>query len=500
MDYKSKSIKPRFLSLVMTIIMTALTSVAQIPISFHTTNMAPPDSLDVERMTKRHFWRAAGEVIGFNLGLWAFDRYVQRGDFAYISLNSIKENFKHGFIWDNDKLGTNTFLHPYNGNLYFNAGRANGFNFWQSELFAIAGSGMWEMFMECEYPSTNDIIATPIGGAAIGEVLFRASDAVLDDRLTGGARFERELVSFILSPIRGFNRLITGDAWKVRPTRGRLFGTPNFAIRVSAGYKTLLYNSHFKELHQGAALQIDAEYGDRFEVKSTKPYDYFTIKAELQMLKTQPLLTQIEIKGRLLAREIFDNYRSKGSIGLYQHFDFYDSDTIDNINKVPYKLGIPASVGVGFMFRDIERHQWTYDFFAHANVVALGSILSDHYQTDERNYNWASGYSLKGGFNLVFGKDKLAISLSHNFFRLYTWKGYKFGTDLKVVDFRTLNVQGDASVASLNMTEFRVDFKLWKKLFGTIQYTNYLRSSHYKYFNSVKSSSNSLQLMLSYKF
>lgn len=29
---------------------------------------------------------------------------------------------------------------------------------------------MWELFMECEYPSTNDIIATPIGGAALGEV------------------------------------------------------------------------------------------------------------------------------------------------------------------------------------------------------------------------------------------------------------------------------------------------------------------------------------------
>lgn len=97
---------------------------AQIPIEFHTTELIPPDSTDVARMSKRHFWRTAGEVVGFNIGLWAFDRYVQRGDFAYISFNTIKENFKHGFKWDNDKLGTNTFLHPYNGNLYFNAARA----------------------------------------------------------------------------------------------------------------------------------------------------------------------------------------------------------------------------------------------------------------------------------------------------------------------------------------------------------------------------------------
>ena len=498
----TNNLSAKYLKIFVAMLFIALASLplsAQIPIKYHTTALVPPDSADVTRMTKRHFWRAAGEVAGFNIGLWAFDRYVQRGDWAYISFNTIKENFRHGFLWDNDNLGTNTFLHPYNGSLYFNAARANGFNFWQSELFAIGGSGMWELFMEREYPSTNDFIATPIGGAAIGEILFRASDAVLDDRLTGGSRFERELACFILSPMRGINRIITGDAWKVRPTRGRLYGTPNFAVRVSAGYKMLQYNGHMRNIHQGVAAQIDVEYGDRFEVKSTKPYDYFTLKAELQGLKTQPILTQIEIKGRLLAREIFDNYRSKGSIGLYQHFDFFDSDTIDNLKKVPFKLGIPASVGAGFMFRDIERAHWVFDCFAHANVVALGSILSDHYQTDDRNYNWASGFSLKGGMNIVFNKDKFAFSVSHNYFRLFTWKGYHYGTDLSVVNFRDLNVMGDVSVASLNMTEIRADFKIWKKLFGTVLFTNYYRSSHYRDYPDVRTNSTSLALMLSYK-
>ena len=141
---------------------------------------------DTVALRKKSFWRAAGETVGFNIGLWAFDRYALKGHYAYISWESIKENFKHGFDWDNDHLNTNMFAHPYNGSLFFNAGRSNGFNFWQSELFAIGGSAMWEMFMECEYPSTNDIIATPIGGAALGEVFYRASDMLLDDRSSGG--------------------------------------------------------------------------------------------------------------------------------------------------------------------------------------------------------------------------------------------------------------------------------------------------------------------------
>lgn len=483
------------------IIMTVTLPVyAQMPIKYDMVTQIPPDSTDLANASKKHFWRAAAEVVGFNLGLWAFDRYVQHGDFSYISWNTIKENFKHGFIWDNDKLGTNTFLHPYNGSLYYTAGRANGFNFWQSELFAIGGSAMWELFMENEYPSTNDIIATPIGGAVIGETLYRASDAILDDRTTGAERFEREAAAFILSPIRGINRIITGQAWRRSSTPGRQFGTPNIALQVSLGVNTMIFNGRYKTPYFGATAQIDLEYGDRFEAKSKKPYDYFTLRAEIQGMKYQPVLNRLQIKGRLLSREIFDNYRSSGTIGLYQHFDFFDSDTITNINKVPYKLGVPASVGVGFMFRDVERRKSVLDFYAHANGIFLGSILSDHYWTDERNYNWASGFSLKAGINLVINKYDASFSLSNEYYRLFTWKGYEEGTDLKNVDFRTLNVQGDKSVAFFNVFEARMDLRIYKKLYATMMYLHKLRSTHYRDFPHVSSSTSSLKFMLTYKF
>lgn len=73
------------------------------------------------------------------------------------------------------------------------------------------------------------------------------------------------------------------------------------------------------------------------------------------------------------------------------------------------------------MFRDVERRKWVFDCFAHANAIALGSILSDHYQTDDRNYNWASGFSLKGGINMVFAKTN-----SHFRF-LTTSSGFSLG-------------------------------------------------------------------------
>lgn len=491
----------RRIILTLMLMLTAMTASAQMSIRRSMVHRVMPDSADVAHYSKRHFWRAAGEVVGFNLGLWAFDRYVQKGDFAYISLHSISENFKHGFMWDNDKLGTNMFLHPYNGNLYYNAARSNGFNFWQSELFAIGGSAMWELFMECEYPSTNDIIATPIGGACIGETLFRASDALIDDRQTGWNRAGREIGVFVISPMRGLTRLLTGDMWRHSPTRGNMFGTPNFMFQMSLGYRLLELRQ--SPVSSGGALsfQLLMEYGDRFEVRSSKPYDYFTFRIDLNASKSQPVLSQLNIKGRLIARELLENKKTHMSVGLYQHYDFYDSDTIHRPDgHIPYKLAIPASLGVGIMVRDELQHGIQVDGFLHANGVILGGILSDYYDVDERNYNMASGFSIKAGANIVFGGDRLSLSAKHEYYRMFTWSGYSRDIDLRTVNRRTINVQGDYSVASFNMTEFRADLKLWRNLNFSAMLNFYHRSTHYRFYPHVISSSLAARLMLTYRF
>ena len=476
---------------------------AQMPIKLRVLPAVEPDSVDVAYYTRKNFWRASGEVVGFNLGLWAFDRYIQKGDFAYISWHSIRENFKHGFKWDNDKLGTNMFLHPYNGSLFYNAGRSNGFNYWQSSLFAVGGSAMWEMFMECEYPSTNDIIATPIGGIAIGEVCFRASDAIIDDRLTGTARFGRELAVFAISPMRSITRILNGDAWRVRPTRGRLYGTPPVAIQFSLGTKGLFLNNSASNSAVGACGQIDIEYGDRFEVESTSPFDYFTVSANLNGMSRQPVLAQLEIKGRLIARKIYDVGGRHLSVGMFQHYDYFDSDTIHGRGtkntKVPFKLGIPASLGCGVLYRDVDRSGWVMDAYGHFNAVILGSVLSDYYDVDERTYNFASGFSVKAGINTVFSRDKFSAGINANYYRLYTWKGYKTNANLEFSDPRTLDAQGDRSNAHFLVAELRSDVRLWKKLYFTLSLSHYWRHTNYRDFAPVNSSSTDIRAMLTYK-
>lgn len=453
------------------------------------TKVAEPDSVHVERLGHKAFWRASAETAGMNLSLWAFDRYVLKGHYAYISWSTIKKNFRHGFEWDNDHLSTNMFAHPYNGSIFYNAGRSNGFNFWQSELFAIGGSAMWEMFMECEYPSTNDIIATPIGGAALGEVLYRTSDVVLDDRTAGGERFGRELAAFIINPMRGFTRIITGRAWERRATSGRRFGTPPVSIEFSFGTRLLALTGEDDAVRAGAAGEIQIEYGDKFAETTKNPYDYFSFLLELQGIKTQPVLSRVEIIGRLLSREVVERKEIKASIGLYQHFDYFDSDTIKRRDVatnpfwpcvVPYKLGIPASLGAGAMAQYTPSKYIFIDGYAHVNGVLLAGILTDFYRDYNRNYNWGAGFSVKAGINMAFMQGRIAVNVANQFYNIFTWNGFDRNFDWSTTpEGKPVNIQGDRSKAFFNHFETNIKYRLCNRFYLTAGVDWYHRQTNY---------------------
>lgn len=465
------------------------------------TTFKTADSLDIAFYGKKNGLKATAMIMGINMSVWAFGRYIRKANYAYIDIHSIKDNLKHNFVWDNDGMATNMFMHPYHGNLYFSSARSSGYNYWQSGLFALGGSFMWEQFLENEYPSINDIIATPIGGMALGEVTFRLSDLVLDDRKTGWGRFGTEFAGFIISPVRGLNRIITGDAWRKRSTPGRLFGMPSISVNASMGMRTFDLQDQIFKKGCGIATEITIRYGDRFDAKDTKPYDYFSISANLNIQASQPILGQINVVGRLVAKELVDNKKHYLSLGMYQHFDYYDSDTLSITSpKTPYKFGTPASFGAGLIYQYKGSKQWDINSYAHLNAVVLGSTLSDYYQVDQRSYNLASGYSAKLGANFIHKKDKLSISAVYNIFQMFTWKGYPADIDWKKVDPKSFNVQGDHSRAILHALGVRMDIKLYKFLYLTPSFMNYTRKTNYRYYKDIYSSTSEGRLMFTYHF
>ena len=77
---------------------------------------------------------------------------------------------------------------PMVGSIYYGIARSSGLNFWESFLYSVAGSFVWEIAGETTNPSINDMITTPIGGTFLGEPFFRMASLLLEDS-DGKARF-----------------------------------------------------------------------------------------------------------------------------------------------------------------------------------------------------------------------------------------------------------------------------------------------------------------------
>jgi len=481
-----------------------------LPLNARHTDLPVPDSLCIKNevipIAKRP-WMAAGQVFSFNVGIWAFDRYVIDGPYAYISLNSVKRNLREGFHWDNDNFSTNLFNHPYHGSLYHNSARSNGFNFWQSGLYTIGGSLMWELFLECELPSTNDLIMTSIGGSSLGEMLFRTSDLILDNSTRGKGRVGREIAAFIVAPGRGLTRLLTGEAWKVTPNRGRQFYPPELRFSLAAGVKVLeLRNMDGDAFDESAGIVFDGqiEYGDIFD-EEKEPFSYFKVHIDLNIQKNQPLIGQLNIMGRLGGNMLYENKNNQLYWGSFLHFDYYNSDSLSYDQKVegtktPYVVGSPAAIGLGLIYKGrffdekLKVHAQN-----HINGILLGASLSDYYRGHDRNYNWGSGYSVKEVLNISF-KDKFLLAINTDYYRLYTWRGYDPDMDFSQVDYKTLNVQGDRSKAYYTILESILGYEINSRWGIYYQRFDFFRKTNYKYLPDFKTTTSDTRLMVKYKF
>ncbi|MBA2662576.1 MAG: DUF3943 domain-containing protein [Bradymonadaceae bacterium] len=152
----------------------------------------------------------AGMVLFSSAVFWGFARTVLDAEYSRIGTSSIQRNFTVGFEWDADGFPINQIGHPYQGSLYHTAARATGHDFWVAALYTFLGSLQWEMFMENELPSYNDLITTTFSGAAFGETLFRLGSELLDPSTSGSERVWRELGAGVIAPTMGLTRTLTG--------------------------------------------------------------------------------------------------------------------------------------------------------------------------------------------------------------------------------------------------------------------------------------------------
>lgn len=474
----------------MTFRLTKPEKMREAPVSLY--DMEETDSVSIfafdnPRNKQKHPWKAAVEAFGINVLVQSFDRYILNEDFAKISWSSIRHNIKNGFVWDNDQFSTNLFAHPYHGGLYFNAARSNGMNFWESIPYSFCGSLMWETTCEVEPPAINDLIATTVGGVCIGEVTHRISDLVLDDSKRGMARFWRELLGGIVCPIRAFNRIISGDAWKVRHQYYKYHDYDRIPVNVniSAGARYLADNSSFVRGEWNPYINVAIVYGDPFSERTRKPYDYFSADITFGLSGNQPLISGIHLLGRLCGIPVTTGDGMKAEIGLFQHFNYYDSEPVkDGSSDVPFRISEAAAIGPGIIYRFPQLGNITkLEQRIFLDAILLGGSLTDYYNVIDRDYNLGSGYSAKINTIVEFGKFG-TLTFNADYYRIFTWKGYE-GKDLATTDPLYLNAQGDKGDATLFVLTPHLVLAVTNKLGIDLSASYYWRDTHYKYHDDV---------------
>ena len=293
---------------------------------------------------KQSYGWAAGEVLAINNLGSVSAQYFRSVDWSETSPRSWWDNLKYGFAYDSDQFKTNQWTHPFNGAAYFNASRSNGVSFWPTTVFTTFGAFEWEMAGETQRMSLNDMFSTAIGGIALGELQYRLSSEILDNRSSGFSRVLRETGAFIADPVRGFNRIISGDVSKqadnpVDPQDWRPPGETNF---LAVGARTIGEGDSLSHnVDSSATILLNHDYGNVFDNPRRKPYDYIDFVGELNLGGGG--LENVQIRGNLFSWPLGENKAAPNHVlAVVQHFEY--------MNNPAYKFG-SQSIGPALLSR-----------------------------------------------------------------------------------------------------------------------------------------------------
>ena len=279
---------------------------------------------------------------------------------ARITPKSWWANMKNGWVWDLDDFEVNQIGHPYQGNNYFNTGRANGLSFYESAALAAFGSGTWEYFGETNLPSVNDFINTTLGGAALGEMFHRAAWLVRDTRATGRGRLWREIGATAIDPVTGYNRFRTGDAKRITDKPADMV-PPVLAGFTSAGVLWRGSETRAIDATGQPFLEMDLLYGDQRTGRSRTPYDAFSVRFRLG---GGAGFSEARVRGRLMAQPLGSG---QSQFVVLQSYDFQSNDA--------YATGaqsIEAAFGTTHSF-STRTNVW---FLGWGGVTVLGAVDS----------------------------------------------------------------------------------------------------------------------------
>ena len=463
-------------------------------------------------------WKGIVEIIGINASVLAWDSFLYDRPWAKISKNSLKTNMSCGWTWDDDSFSGNQFSHPYHGSLFYNSARENGMSYGQSMLYPLFGSAIWELFCENNKPAINDVFSTGIGGSAIGEATHRASDLVFDNSKRGAARVVRELVGTALNPVRGLQRMISGDMFLVdHQGKGKRISPEPYHFELGIGDRWIAedgihpdfdskYNSNIP------ALDFYLDYGDHFnkiDGGKSHAFDKFELYGLLNIASKNPTFGVLEINGRIASSQHSTPSGWDLDWGFYQNYKYVEDYWKDGElrgGNLPV-ISEAASFG-GALYAQKEGKTTTLSNMLMLSAVPMGCSTADYYTSpknfgiDElpdgtdvgkRKYNYGSGFSIRENLTAHLNKR---ITLGDRFYllQLYIFNGY----DPKNPVVHHNSVMGDKGNALTVTNTLFAHVNLTQSLKLKVEYMNYLRKGVYDYYPNHTGKSHELKTTLAY--
>lgn len=358
---------------------------------------------------RKHFYRASGQLLLMQVVPWSFNYFVRRADFAKISLRSLSYNLapKH-WEWDDNKFLNNQFSHPYHGNLYFNSFRSNGYSFWQSAPAAFAGSLLWELAAETHPPSQNDFMNTSLGGISLGEMTYRLSNRIVNERKRGFKRQVQEVFALLVNPMNGLSRIADGKWGRVRSISEDTLDVP---LSGSLDIGSRRFSSRIKDVfdkgNSEVYIRVNLQYGKPYEPTRT-PFRSFSVLAEVGAADSGYLNT-LSVNAVLAQWAIKKDSNKSILYSISMNYDFFHNSS--------FEYGAQS-----FSFDIIS--SWNFlkkvKFFGKlgGGIIPIAAVPDDYlYYGEGRDYDYGPGVGIDGSITLCRNKFYASVAYRGGWFK-----------------------------------------------------------------------------------
>jgi hypothetical protein len=215
-------------------------------------------------------------------------------------------------------------------------------------------------------------------------MLFRFSSLTLDNQATGSNRVVREVGAGLINPIRGFNRLVRGEA-------GRISETPpdwrpsQIQASMDVGYRRFSSAASLDDpdAQDAAFVQFSVFYGNQLADLGKEPFSAFQVVGSLaSKSEGHKPLQDLRVRGNLAAKPL--NAGGTKRVAAFMTYEYISNPAVD--------FGAQGFQG-GLVYAQAKAgKQMRLSGEAMARVNPIAAIRSDYFVTAEgRDYDYGIG-------------------------------------------------------------------------------------------------------------